>query len=152
MTKFINLGCTLTRKHYFCTCQLERVQKMSLLFDARKCFLLITFSILIWKKIPHRVKIKLYCTYGSILEFIFIFIFMKIENTCTVRGFLLVFSLPPPVGKIHNLAKKGNGFDWFISYYIILVFSEPIVFDFCFKRYSNWMKIGWIIKNFIRNH
>jgi len=31
---------------------------------------------------------------------------LKIENAYTVRGFLLVFSLPPPVGKIHNFAKK----------------------------------------------
>ena len=85
----------------------------------------------------------------------FHFFWLKIENARTVRVFLLVFSLPPPSRKNSQLVKKRNASDWFISYYVILVLSKLIVdmvLDFCFKQHSNRMKIGWIIKNFIRNH
>src|SRR5438552_1739128 len=54
----------VTIEYYFYTSQQERVQKMSLLFDSRKCFLLITFSIFIYifnmKKNRHVVNTKLY--------------------------------------------------------------------------------------------
>ena len=153
------LGGTIS--HYWATSQLERVQNLSLLFDARKGFLLITFSILIhlwWKKINHVANSILYWIYISILEFCFIFILISlIENwkhTVCPGFFISVFSATSS-WKNSQVVKKINASRWSISYYVILILSNLIVdmfVDLYFKRCSNQMKIGWIIKNSFKNH
>ena len=134
---------------------------MSVLFDARKCFLLITFSILIhlwWKNIHHVANSILYWIYISILEFYFIFILISlIENwkrTVCPGFFISVFSATSS-WKNSQVVKKINASRWSISYYIILILSNLIVdtvIDLCFKYRSNRMKISWIIKNSFKNH